>query len=557
MRSAKSLQRTMMSNHFLLFETVAVAAVFCVCAGCFRKTESESGKYPDLVLITSDGNVGFSPDGAFSYDGTLSPSPMPLPAAAAVLSGSRPCDNGVRINGVGSLSPDVSTIASELSSRGWKCAAFLSSIALGPRHGLTNGFEVYIAGDSGRHSIYTIPIAEARQLVDAALDFLNSKNRSGVPAFVWVHVSPFLGKEKTSTDDLEKIRLDTQKELSRLNSNGRKGFYASLYVADTNSVFQGLSLESCNTEMIYFGDGEAPDIPHTPINIKPALLRMAGFDPEDAPFTQELYAETLQPWYAFRLAPQKNTEGPWRLDAVTPEVLPLTTESMLLNAMGYPGDGLVSPYTNGVAVSSAYGNELLSEAQAALAAKGEHAEVLLSGLVEKYPQVPLFHEWFADFLFKHGKYAEAFNEYSKSADIGYNMIRSIRRQSECHMRLGNIPMAVDRAESAFMLSPDDMIIRRELFSLLLSVGRAMNGTKKYEAALECLNRAVWLEPKNAEACYQMAVAQCGIGATNSAVIYLSNALNLNPSHNPAKTLLGKISKSGKPVPPEPHNVKSE
>jgi arylsulfatase A-like enzyme/Tfp pilus assembly protein PilF len=110
-----------------------------------------------------------------------------LPSHATILSGRLPYEHGVRDNALFSFHPDVPTLATILSERGYACGAFVSAFPLDRRFGLARGFEIYDDEVSGRGSGRLL-LAErpGRETVSRALSWWES--RAGRPRFLWIHV---------------------------------------------------------------------------------------------------------------------------------------------------------------------------------------------------------------------------------------------------------------------------------------------------------------------------------------------------------------------------------
>lgn len=110
-----------------------------------------------------------------------------LPSHATILSGRLPYEHGVRDNAGFSFRPDVPTLATILSGRGYACGAFVSAFPLDRRFGLARGFEIYDDEVSGRGSGRLL-LAErpGAETVARALSWWDS--RAGRPRFLWVHL---------------------------------------------------------------------------------------------------------------------------------------------------------------------------------------------------------------------------------------------------------------------------------------------------------------------------------------------------------------------------------
>ena len=77
------------------------------------------------------------------FEHGLASCPLTLPSHATMLTGLEPPEHGIRDNGIYRLREDLPTLATALSSRGFRTAAFISGFPLAARFGLHRGFEVY------------------------------------------------------------------------------------------------------------------------------------------------------------------------------------------------------------------------------------------------------------------------------------------------------------------------------------------------------------------------------------------------------------------------------
>ncbi len=121
------------------------------------------------------------------YARAIAPSPLTLPAHASLLTGLTPPEHGVRDNGIAVLPPDLPTLATVLSGRGYASGAFVASRVLDRRFGLDRGFDTY--GDSmaaERIGQYGYPERDAGAVTSAALKWA-SKLPADRPYFLWVH----------------------------------------------------------------------------------------------------------------------------------------------------------------------------------------------------------------------------------------------------------------------------------------------------------------------------------------------------------------------------------
>jgi len=121
------------------------------------------------------------------WQNALAPCPLTLPAHASLLTGLDPPEHGLRVNGEGSLAPELPTLTSVLASHGWSTGAFIGSRVLDRRFGLARAFDHYddrMAAE--RVGQYGYPERDAAAVTDAALGWLR-----GLPSdrdvFAWVH----------------------------------------------------------------------------------------------------------------------------------------------------------------------------------------------------------------------------------------------------------------------------------------------------------------------------------------------------------------------------------
>ncbi len=143
---------------------MAAVAIVCATAGLAaapapRPSAGGTRAAPSILLITLDttraDHVGPRAGGSLTpnldalaargmrYSRALTSSPLTLPAHGSLLSGLDPPAHGVHDNGTAALPPDVPTLATVLSARGYATGAFVASRVLDRRFGLARGFATY------------------------------------------------------------------------------------------------------------------------------------------------------------------------------------------------------------------------------------------------------------------------------------------------------------------------------------------------------------------------------------------------------------------------------
>ncbi len=194
-----------MRNKLLIFLFTIAAGIFAVFF--FRKKEppltTETSKL-NFVLISIDTtradsigiygnqqiqtpNVDSIGRAGIIFKNAVAHVPLTLPSHASLLTGLLPAKHGIRDNHGYRLNSNTATLPSLLQARNYKTAAFVSSIVLDHRFGLSNGFDLYDdfiqygAQDSNNPQNERLAEATASQ----AINWLSSNQQS--PFFLFVH----------------------------------------------------------------------------------------------------------------------------------------------------------------------------------------------------------------------------------------------------------------------------------------------------------------------------------------------------------------------------------
>ncbi len=523
-------------------------------AGCGRKAEPAApAPVRGALLVTVEGALpDFSADGfAFRSEDVSPVSPEVLPSAASVLTGQLPPWHGLRVDGVGALDPATPTLATRFRDKGFECAAFLSDIALSPVHDLTNGFSLY--------SVAIVPTNRATrfhrttaEVCAEARGWLAKRPADASPAFVWLHLSPYAGLSPTNAPALAAA--------------------GAAAAAALDPVIRAFAPESPVLVLPLFGLGSDPDVRGLDLS-DPAFLGIRasfsglGLEPrpgetvcgapawfgaasQDARVPGD-WCESLVPWYAFRLAPLLRSHqnlGTTVLDGLDrdPVAVPLAHQNAMavLRANGHLGEGLIPPYTNGVALAELdeAGKARVERWRAAVAAPATNRVAALRALVESDPDVPLFHHELGEALLREKDFTGACNAFAAASRLGWNMVLANRMQARCHAAIGNVPAAIDRAEAAFLVNEGDPVPRRELADLLLRTGAALLASDRLADAKECLDRTLLLAPGHPAARLESARLELRAGDTNAAVDRLRLLLRDRPGDKAAQALLRSLEK---------------
>ncbi|MBQ9727330.1 MAG: hypothetical protein IJV65_07480 [Kiritimatiellae bacterium] len=526
---------------------ILLVSLLALAAGCAR--EETPAPVRGALLVTVEGPVGaaaaafFVPpgSGAAGFAAPVRPvSTDVLPAAASALTGLLPPQHGLRVDGVGALDPAVPTLATRFAEKGWACAAFLGDPALSSVHGLDLGFSVYSAAiDPTNRATGFLPDGDA--LAAKALDWLD-RLPAGRQAFVWLHLAPrqfAAGPDEPAAAEL-----------------GAAALVAGRFSADSPVVV--LPLAAARGAVSALPDAGADGA--WCVGRAPAREMRGGVSAADAPllfgFAGEPapdYCESVAPWYAFRLPPLERRGGDCAvsvLDGLDAEPVPMPlahqNEMAVLRANGHLGEGLVPPYTNGVALAAPdeAGIARLARWREAVSAPATNRVAALRALAESDPDVPLFRQELGEALMREKDLTGACNELAAASRLGWNMVLACRLQARCHAAIGNVPAAIDAAETAFLANEGDGLPRRELSDLLLRTGAALLRVRELVSARDCIARSVLLEPGRPDALLLSAELDLAAGHTNLAVRTLDDLAAAHPRFKAAAALRAKLRGKG-------------
>jgi len=257
---------------------------------------------PSVVLITLDtvradrmgflgSKRGITPhmDGlarqAVVFERAYSQAPLTPVSHATILSGTYPRFHGVR--DFGSRLPDSpSYLPDLLRARGYRTAAFVSSIILDPKNGFAPGFErgfdVYDAGfhrtKRGEQRLGSMQ-RRGEETVDRALAWLGKNNQG--PIFLWVHLwdahdpydppSPFKERYVGAPYDGSIAYVDST--IGKLLAGLRKaGIYDRALIALMSDHGESLGEHGENTHGVFLYDSTI----RVPLLIKFPVARFAG-----------------------------------------------------------------------------------------------------------------------------------------------------------------------------------------------------------------------------------------------------------------------------------------
>jgi putative PEP-CTERM system TPR-repeat lipoprotein len=143
-------------------------------------------------------------------------------------------------------------------------------------------------------------------------------------------------------------------------------------------------------------------------------------------------------------------------------------------------------------------------------------------------------------LYAMGKKKDAVDEYQKVLRLSPNHTMALNNLAYLYAEeKRNLSQALMYATRAFMLAPQNDLIRDTLGYVLLKNGKVDQGMRMLKKASES-------SPKNPSICYHLAIAYKERGDSDKAVVHLQKAVGMGdfPEAGDAKALLEKIKKSG-------------
>jgi arylsulfatase A-like enzyme/tetratricopeptide (TPR) repeat protein len=263
---------------------------------------------PNLTRLANEG---------VRFDNAQSAVPLTLPSHSTILSGMLPLHHGVRNNGAGSFPTDRPTLATLLSSNGYRTAAFIGAFVLDHRFGLNRGFDVYDDEIPRDPTLGDHLEAERRGdvVVDRALAWLGQSDAR--PSFTWVHLYDAHAPYVPSYDgEIAFVDAQVQRLLETMDREHTIIIIAGDHgeaLGEHGELTHGLLLyePSLRVPMILSAPGIDPQVVKTPVSltdIAPTLAGLMKFElktdgrdlspslrKKKEPPAADLYAETEYP----------------------------------------------------------------------------------------------------------------------------------------------------------------------------------------------------------------------------------------------------------------------
>ncbi len=526
--------------------------------------------------------------GGVRFQNAMSAVPLTLPSHATILSGALPPHHGLRNNGSGVFPSDRATLASLLSAKGYRTAAFTGAFVLDHRFGLNRGFDLY-DDEIPRDPVLGDHLEAERRgdaVVDRALEWLSHDDAR--PFFAWVHLydahfpyrppEPFRTQYAASPYDGEIAFVDAQVQrlLAFLDQHGQRERTIIVITGDHGEALgehgeltHGLLLyePTLRVPLVIAARGlletQAVSTPVSLADIAPTIAALAGVafptqtDGQDLsaailgrkePHSADLYAETEYPaLYGWSPLAAMRRGALKYISAPAPEIYDvvrdpgetrnvISDERRLLRALEEKVKALrASPIAPPASTPD-------PETMAKLASLGYvgGTPAARTGADRPDPKVmvPLFRK------FEEATWATNDKRLDEAAAMLEDLVRrdpqnSVFRGSlaKVERQRGRAARAIELYREAIAFAPDDA---QAWYNLASAFQQAGDMTRAGEAAREALRR----DSKNAESHNVLGIAYSAEGDGAHAREEFEKAIAIDPRNARAFNNLGNLARAG-------------
>jgi arylsulfatase A-like enzyme/Tfp pilus assembly protein PilF len=568
-------------------------------------SSSQERPHPNILLITVD-TLRADRVGAYGYALARTPAldrlaaegvrfadatahaPLTLPAHAALLTGRYPGAFGIRVNGMGAVPPEVSTVAERLEATGYRTAAVVASAVLGRGYGLDQGFDQYDdripTGASD-----TVSVAELQRTADsvtvAARAWLAAQ--SG-PWFLWVHYyDPHLPYAAPATFralapgrpyDAEIAFVDS--EIAALLSAIDRSRTVVIATADHGEALgdhgepdHGFFLydATLRVPLIVAAPGLAPrvvvqQVRH--VDLPPTILELAGVGaaaPRDTDGESLVslmkgatrrevpasYAESWYPRYHFGWSELRAVRvGEWKyIAAPAPELYDLRTDrAEALNVLGQRTAvagrlaAELEQIASGLARQPSTRVEQPDPAAVArlqaLGYLGTFAPATTGAATNPRDRIEDYRQYRE--LFNRALSLLAKTRAAEAATVLQQLVKRNVRAFEAHLYLGNAYAALGKAQAALGEYDAATQLNPALATPHIEAAKVLSSANDHAAAILRGRRAIELAPNSDYVHYTVGAVYRKAGRWAEAADALLRAVELNPANVRARAALGSV-----------------
>jgi len=554
-----------------------VTRSFLIAAAVALSSSCDSSRAPhshNLLLVTID-TVRADHLGAYGYadartpaidslalrgvvfEQAYTPAPMTLPAHSTMMTGLLPPQHGARVNGIHELDDDVTTLAEQLSARGYRTGAFVAAFVLNQRFGLAQGFDRY---DDDLSEAYEQKVenglAKYRagdQVVDSALEWLGEEESK--PFFAWVHLydahfpwyehGEGADSSESGTYDGEIAFVDEQvgRLVEWLEASGNQDDTIVIVVSDHGEGLGDhheiehaylLNEEVLHVPLIIVGPvakpGHRVDAVVSLEDLHPTLVELLEVPSgrtqgrslvaalEGKPIESGAsYAETDLPWTSFRWAPQRSlTTSDWKYVR--------TPQTELYDRATDRGE-----LANLAIAKKAVVRELEEQLSALEKSLGSRASTITSLSTEETEKLAALGYVASDTTAVPDDWSDLadMKERFPVKDLNADLRRRVA--AETISKEEHVAVAARLTE----MSPETPSFHAELGKVLVEIG-------DFESAMVPLKRAVDLAPEDAGVHYAYGDALQQMGKSDEARPHIEFALEAVPEMAAAHVCMGNI-----------------
>lgn len=526
------------------------------------------------------------------FERAYAPCPLTLPSHATMFTGLHPAEHSLMTNGKGRLPDDVTTLAEVLSEHGYATSAFVSSFVLNRKFGLDQGIRDYDDRLSGVQASTDILHRErdGKSTVDASVEWIAKHCRERFSC--WIHLYdphyPYVAHEPLFGEQFANQPYDAEiafvdRQLSRvfdlLKAQGLEDNTLVVVVGDHGESL-GEHQEPNHGYLLYEATQHVPLIVVVPKSAKagvrvsgpvplldlfPTILELLGLEVPTATSGQSLAGvwknEEPQPRVCLGMTDEPLLDNGWSgLRSLTkdewkyirspkPELYRLDTDPHeLSNCVGeFPEvmadlEAQLEELEQQMRVRKPVENPLSNQEKKLLAGLG-----YTGGLRERDPtsapgpdvkdMLPLANALATAMeLLEHGETEQAEVQLRAIVEKAPTYLKAVGNLGICLARQGRIGEAIECYERVLKLDPRDANALSNLAAAFVSQGDQQKAVEHYRAAMA-------VDPDSAVPAFQLGLLYQKLGDNLAAADLFAEAVRRDPQYEEAFRAWGDLETS--------------